>query len=842
MRQAVTTSPSLQEFTISGFGTPKAAMFIATEATADNTLTDEARFSIGFTDGTNQRVSSWKAEHSNTRSNTSRGRSGASVVRMLSNTADTVESEALWSAWVTDGVEIDFTGNASATAYLLTVILFGGDDLQAFVGDITGSATQDATASTTAPGFTPDHIIGVGAHGGYATPAVNSNCLGFLGFCNGPTLDQGGWSIAWRDNHNEGQASGAASDTVWIRQMISGGSGTGTLQAGLEVTSVDANGFTVTTRDSATAVIASYLALEYGGADTWMGRVDTPTSTGVQNNEGPGFEPTAVFSIFSGTNDALDTAVDSDEGGVFGYGVMTENDAFCNEMSNEDGPAVSNTDSIVDDVAVRLSEPGGTSVTATHTFDSLGFNLDFSAVDTIGYRAFYLAVAQVGAATVIVVDETIDISEGVVDFLEGMFVVVVDETVNITEEVLTPRGLVRVVDETVDIGEVVVTARGLVRVINETVEIAEAVQAARMLVAIINETIEIAEALLATRGLIRVIDETVDIGEQTLLPRGLTRVIDETVEIGEQTLLPRGMTHVVDETVEITEQTVLPRGLVRVIDETVEITEALLVLRGLVRVINETVNIEEQSLLLRGLVQVINETVEITEEVLTPRGLVRVIGETVEIGEGLITPRDLVRVIDETINIDELIRTAAARVAVIDETVEIGEDVQALAVAAGVGLVITVNETVNIAEALLAARGLVIEVSETIDITEDFVTPRALVRVIDEGVDITEEILTPRTLVMVVDETVEITEELLTARGLVRVINESVEITEGLVAPRGLLLVIDETVEIGEDLVTVLAGVSQVLIVVNESVEVTEALIAALSQMGGYSCRGITLE
>ena len=131
-----------------GFGTPKAAMFLATKDTSDDaTSAAHVCISIGFTDGTNQFVESGQAEDNSASEDTNRGPMNDQVVGLLTTTG-AIDGEAAFSSFTDRTVTINW-GNAPSGAYLITCVMFGGDDLSAVAGSVLQSTSVGGTAVAT---------------------------------------------------------------------------------------------------------------------------------------------------------------------------------------------------------------------------------------------------------------------------------------------------------------------------------------------------------------------------------------------------------------------------------------------------------------------------------------------------------------------------------------------------------------------------------------------------------------------------------------------------------------------------------------------------------------------
>src|SRR4030067_3169683 len=158
IRVACNTSLGTQDITISGFGPPKAARFTLIRAVTDGPAANHAVISYGFTDGTRQFAVSFEDENALATTETYQAKSSALVVRIGNGGADgTLEGSAAFSAWITDGVRIDWT-DAPDEAYLLIVDLFGGPALSVYAVK-TDLGTGTRAIDITAIGFEPDDVI-----------------------------------------------------------------------------------------------------------------------------------------------------------------------------------------------------------------------------------------------------------------------------------------------------------------------------------------------------------------------------------------------------------------------------------------------------------------------------------------------------------------------------------------------------------------------------------------------------------------------------------------------------------------------------------------------------------
>ena len=375
-RSAINTSTGTQDFTVSGFGTPKAAMFILTSAVTDGTEAAHAYLSVGATDGTRQWCIHTNAEDAQTTTDHAVDHTNSACVE-FTNVGDsaTIDGSASFSAWITDGVRINWD-NAPGTAYLLTVVLFGGSDLSAYAG---GEDPTFLEIDVTAPGFEPD-IVFVTGHGRVPNGA-HVNWHHSLGAAhNGVSVterSQGAFSWNGQTSTIAGQVQSTSFSGVEMYESPTA------IQYGIDIDTFDANGFSLTPNGvNALGDRWNYLALKFANHTSWVGSVDSPTSTGDAAKTGVGFKPQFVMMFESAltAEDSVDVT-----GNIIATGIstITASEAYCNAVTLEDAATTSNCGSVSDDQAVNFKLDDGTQ-SHTGTFvsmDSDGFTINYSAAN-----------------------------------------------------------------------------------------------------------------------------------------------------------------------------------------------------------------------------------------------------------------------------------------------------------------------------------------------------------------------------------------------------------------------------------------------------------------------------
>lgn len=294
-----------------GGKTPKGGVIISTRATATNTNTNGASISVSVWDSSgNVRLVSNMSETGALIASYTTGRrhSNSTIVHALTTTSEALDGSATFSSVSANTLTINVT-DAPATAVLLTVWMFYGDSLDAFVGEVVGSATADAEVTETGIPFAPTALIAIAAAGGFnAAPASSArHSVGFVAFNDDDTVQgQAGMSMFDRNEPNVSSATGGGFRTdSFVQRIIVSVGGTLSEDARYEATGRTSDGFKVTTRGTAgvgTATAIGYLAIRTGKLRAWVGNPSFDLmNTGDKSitSTGPGFRPRAVFCLGS---------------------------------------------------------------------------------------------------------------------------------------------------------------------------------------------------------------------------------------------------------------------------------------------------------------------------------------------------------------------------------------------------------------------------------------------------------------------------------------------------------------------------------------------------------------
>ena len=379
-RAASNTANGNQDITDASFGggTPKACIVIWNEATITGTAIDGARFSYGFATGvSNQACTSGNAEHNDAVSGDYRGQSEFDrVINGNSFGGSGDYCNGAFVAFITNGIRINWV-DAPAIASLMTVILLGGDDLQAHADNYV-MGVDTTVNDITAPGFQPQLIFSMGQ---------NTNGASTQRISIGAIWDEPSVGIK---QHSISQFSQNGGNPTDISASIFQSVGTAfkfrtsaSLDISLTYSDFDSQGFTTTTGDGdGSGTNNIYLALDFGPNEVFFDTYVTPASTG-DDKQTVGFKPQLAMIILLEEITAFDTQF---RGGTRGWAVFNETSEFCESSSDEDGVDATiggtNTQSLSSAKALDLPDGAGTleAVATLASFDATGYTLNYTTV------------------------------------------------------------------------------------------------------------------------------------------------------------------------------------------------------------------------------------------------------------------------------------------------------------------------------------------------------------------------------------------------------------------------------------------------------------------------------
>lgn len=358
-QDALPTSGSTHDFTSSGFGTPKAAIFIFTRAVADSTVYAGAIMSVGITDGTNQFCAAHQTFNNDSTSRASRAFKNDRVGHYFSDTG-TDYGIMSFNSWITDGVRVDLD-DAFIFNHLVTVILLKGSDLNVACNAINlGTATTERTISL---GFKPQAMFAIGCdHSAYAHTTDAAMSFGMSGLDKSGSLVQRG---AWI--YGEHNASTTNNKMLYKANRFVAGDG-----YAVEMTALnEANEFKFQPDANAGGALFGYLVL---GIDQ-PGRItvvkeDIAAGASAHEHDLLGNPVGGLFMLYDYLSESGTVRTTNEY--AQGFGAWDGTDEYSISVASEDGVTATNAQSrlLQDRIFLDYQDDGTLRANASHLSDS----------------------------------------------------------------------------------------------------------------------------------------------------------------------------------------------------------------------------------------------------------------------------------------------------------------------------------------------------------------------------------------------------------------------------------------------------------------------------------------
>ena len=383
VQAALRTGTGTQDFTVPGFGDPKAAIFFFTAATTTDTVTADNLLGIGFTDGTTD--GAWGIYDEDAVTTTVNENSSVAILLKPPGSWDF--AQASFSAWTTNGVTINITSDFPSQILCTAVLINGTDVSNVDVGRFTMSGAS--AVDVTSVGFNPDLVL-LTCNG--ANADAGSNTYGSYGIVhNGSSVTQKGIKFF--------TASGAGTSAVTLRHMSAGCGGRSNDSIHeLSLGTFDASGFTATPSATAFSIPYDYLALKFSNSpDIKLFEMDSPTAAESVATTGVGFQPDFGM-IWTSAAQVVDSDRSSSEDGI-GITVFDGTNIYSHSVSSDDAVTTTVCKSVT---ATKLDMlEGGSSHHATATFTSFdadGWTFNYSVAPGTASKWIGLAIGAAAAA------------------------------------------------------------------------------------------------------------------------------------------------------------------------------------------------------------------------------------------------------------------------------------------------------------------------------------------------------------------------------------------------------------------------------------------------------------
>jgi len=591
--------------------TPKAAIVFATRATALGAPVLGAMISVGMTDGTNHRMSSAMSEDGNLAAVADTGRrvSDAALIQTLGTADETLVGSATFVSFSADTLTIN-VGAAPATAVLLEVWLFYGDDLQAAVGTLAASATVDTEVTASGLAFRPRVLFGLGGIGGFTPASAAASRITFgYGSINTDGTVQGQAGCVWydRDRPSTATANGLGHRSDSFLQRITVAGTTVTEEARYEITGGTSDGFKVTTRAGSLGINIGYLALYTATSRAWVGVPTIATSaTGNKSITSPGWRPQVLFGIGT-TLLANNTYAATTESLHIAFGCATASASFSVCYAAAQNAPTSGTRSRTNSGLLEVQTDGsgldwGSTLVG---FTATGFDINIGTASIADRVASFMAIEESPLAT----SDTEQISDSSAIGV-GL---ATSETEQITDSSAFNVGLAK--SDTEQISDLSALNVGLA--LSETEQISD--QTAINLALALSETEQITD--LTTFNVALSLSETEQISDLTAFNVALA--LSETEQISDLSVVFLNAFLSVSDTEKITDFAVLVTAAAGanvdlVVSDLEEILETVILAGDARVVISEVEQLTDSDFIFLGRVIISTETETITDRLSTP--------------------------------------------------------------------------------------------------------------------------------------------------------------------------------------------------------------------------------
>ena len=365
------TSPGNQDITISGFGTPSAAI-VFYGGDSSGTQKANATLGVGFTDGTNECCVAISSEDAVTTTDTYRKMRNDRFIDCLSGTTSASDYVASFSAWITDGIRINIASAPSGTRTATFILIGGADVTNATVGDVPLGFGTSAITETI--GHSSDLILSASSGHDISTSAIVHSILSLGMYHNDGADTQKSVCFLDQDDISTPTPSDVGGYFSTTNSALQVFNGTATWVA--QISNVTSTTFDVTPSASASGDDLIYLALKFSNSpDISIDTLDGPTATGSYSTTAPGFEPDFCL-MFLSDNTTVNTVQNSESISISAFDAANE---ACLSYSSKDNVTFKVAKSEYNASAVADLTAGNTDLhVGTFTsFDANGFTLNF---------------------------------------------------------------------------------------------------------------------------------------------------------------------------------------------------------------------------------------------------------------------------------------------------------------------------------------------------------------------------------------------------------------------------------------------------------------------------------
>ena len=416
-RAALSTSAAgnTQDITISGFGTPAAAIFIVSSATTDDTIAADSLMMVGWTDGTNEVATANIAADNVATSNTARYYRTDRVISYCNASGTAIEQGGFsFDSWVTDGVRL-YIDNDMPSAYLCTCILIGGTDVSnvyAGLHDDLGNGTSPI--DITAPGFEPDIVFITHIGTSLTAPYNGSTSIFTLGCAVNDGLDT--QRVAMYGS-SDGVFEGSTYSYIG-NDSITGQVAGNILSWDAVISDFDASGFSITPNAATGSDIINYLCLKFtNNPNIQLFDMQWPT-TGDYAETGAGFEPSfGLIASMMGPSSRNTMAGNTSVG--FSLAAFDANGVYTTTVTDAEAADPTVAKSLSSDQLRILDSAGSTDevLASSYAFDADGWDFTLTTNPGSALLGWGLAIGvEAGTGTYISAPSPIGTPQGLMGY------------------------------------------------------------------------------------------------------------------------------------------------------------------------------------------------------------------------------------------------------------------------------------------------------------------------------------------------------------------------------------------------------------------------------------------
>ena len=394
IRDTCPSSAGAKTYSVSGFGTPQAAIIIYTGCSSGfNPDNRDALISMGFTDGSTHTVSNAYSNSGVGTSQTLRRGLYTSDIIVLSNEPTGNSIIGRFLNWVQDGININFTVVIEPVEDYITIILLNGLTNVDVDYKVLSTGVNDFTTL----GFKPDCVL-LTSVAAPSTASISEAVFSFGAAHNNSSDIVSQAQIAWHSENGQASSnvSGASRNDSCVGEMARA------VQAWkASAQDFDANGFSLNTgTDDPQGDYITYLAIKLDNPDDADVRIiDTPVTTGVQSYSS-GFQPKFIM-LGQSFQAAINTPTFQDTG--IAVGSADNNQQSSHGLCDRHNQSTTNGQSNVDlsEVAQLYSEPSTKQHQANlQGFTASGYDLNFTATNTTARKWMSITIKSDAAPVI----------------------------------------------------------------------------------------------------------------------------------------------------------------------------------------------------------------------------------------------------------------------------------------------------------------------------------------------------------------------------------------------------------------------------------------------------------